>query len=367
MTADELLHLLYTKERPFLQTNDWSNLRIGVADLIAAAQTASPDEIADRLRLLRLDGQVIFLPDWQHWGIEEDETDGALVNSHNQWEPLPGDLDPPSWVRRQVFMPTDLKNWFVRSRVAETARLLFANRERFGLEAATAHLGYQLQDRYRPDRMAVDVASVVARLQKMVDDGRFARASDRKALKLAFQIVGMALGHSHIAAFQERAWETILRSLLDQPRRIDATMVTAGVSSGKTFGFLLPTLTLLVYRTLCGQGRQNRALIIYPRTSLVEDQYHCLRAFLTDINTQLANQQRGTVLTDHPALDAGQMLAQSLGLGTSSLADTLPYIRQQGIEIILTTPESLKNRMLDPAQSRHTSVRSRSSSLMRST
>jgi hypothetical protein len=47
-------------------------------------------------------------------------------------------------------MPEYLKHWYVRSRVAETARLLFANRERFGLEAATAHLGYELQARFRP-------------------------------------------------------------------------------------------------------------------------------------------------------------------------------------------------------------------------
>ncbi len=349
MTAEDVLRRLYLMEKPFLQTNDWPRLRIRVADLVAAtAPPASPSDVIDLLGALRLDGRVMFLPDWERWGLDEDEKDGTLVPSRAHWEPTPGNPDPPSWQRRNVFLPEDLKHWYVRSRVAETARLLFANRERFGLEAATAHLGYELQARFRPDRTTADVAAVVKRLQRLVDAGDFPRALDANALKLALQIVGNGLGYAHIAAFQERAWETILRSLFSQPRPLDATMITAGVSSGKTFAFLLPTLTLVVYRTLCGQGRRNRALIIYPRTSLVEDQYHGLRELLGQINAQLAVHRPGASVADRPALDAGQMLAQSLDVDATSLAETLPAVAQQGIEIILTTPESLKNRMLDP-------------------
>lgn len=349
MTAEELLRYLYSMEKPILQTNDWASLRIPVTDLIAATcPPANPADVINLLRTLRLDGRVMFLPDWGRWGIEEDEEDGAFVPSRAHWEPTPGNPDPPSWQRRQVFMPEDLRHWCVRSRIAETSRLLFANRERFGLEAATAHLSYELQARFRPDRTTVDVSAVVTRLQQLVDAGEFPRALDANALKLSLQVVGAGLGYTHIAAFQERAWETILRSLFAQPRSLDATMITAGVSSGKTFAFLLPTLTLVVYRVLCGEGRRNRALIIYPRTSLVEDQYHGLRELLGQINAQLAAHRPGVSLTDHPALDAGQMLAQSLDVDAKSLAETLPAVAQQGIEIILTTPESLKNRMLDP-------------------
>lgn len=349
MTAEEVLRRIYLLEKPFLQTNDWPRLRIRVADLIAATcPPASAPDVIDLLRSLRLDGRVMFLPEWERWDLDEDESDGALVPSRAHWEPTPGGPDPPTWQRRKVFMPEDLKHWYVRSRVAETARLLFANRERFGLEAATAHLGYELQARFRPDRTTAEVSAVVSRLQQLVDAGEFPRASDANALKMALRVVGTGLGYTHIAAFQERAWETILRSLFSQPRPLEATMITAGVSSGKTFAFLLPTLTLVVYRALCGQGRRNRALIIYPRTSLVEDQYHGLRELLGQINAQLAIHRPGVSVADRPALDAGQMLAQSLEVEATSLADTLPAVGNQGIEIILTTPESLKNRMLDP-------------------
>lgn len=350
ISAEELLRAIYVRERPFLQTNNWSALRIPIADLIAELcpppQPVGP--IVDLLRLLRLDGKLMFLPDWERWGTEEDETDGAVVPSRTQWEPTPGFPDPPSWVRRSVFLPDDLKHWSLRSRVAEVTRLLFANRERFGLEAATAHLGYQLQPRYRPNRDNCPLTNVVDRLHAMVDAGRFPAAVDRGALKLAIETVAAALRHPSIAAFQERAWEQILESIFEPQRSFDATMITAGVSSGKTFAFLLPALTLVVYRALCGQKGRNRVLVVYPRTSLVEDQYHGLRRLLEQVNIELATRRPGLTIADRPALDAGQMLAQSLDVDASSLAEVLPEVARMGIELILTTPESLKNRMLDP-------------------
>src|SRR5262245_28808869 len=146
MTAEELLRALYLREKPVLQTNDWQRLKTRVTDLIAdTCPPENPTDVIDLVRSLRLDGRLMFLPDWERWGVEEDELDGALIPSRAHWEPVPGHPDPPTWVRRNVFMPKDLKYWFVRSRVAESARLLFANRERFGLEAATAHVGYELQ------------------------------------------------------------------------------------------------------------------------------------------------------------------------------------------------------------------------------
>src|SRR5437899_77961 len=50
MTAQELLRLLYLREKPYLQTNDWQRLRIPVADLIAAAcPPATPADVVDLL------------------------------------------------------------------------------------------------------------------------------------------------------------------------------------------------------------------------------------------------------------------------------------------------------------------------------
>lgn len=349
MSAEQLMRWIYHRESPYLQTNDWQSLRITVASLIAdLCPPQTPTHIFGLLRDLRLAGRLMFLPDWKTWGVDEDESDGSVAASNTQREPTAGFPDPPTWISRKVFLPKDLKRWSIRSRVAETARLLFANRERFGLEASTAHLGYELQPRRRPDRDSCPIASVIGRLQGLVDSGAFPLATDRPALKLAIDIVGTALNHPSVAAFQDRAWEAILHTLFDPQRAYDATMITAGVSSGKTYSFILPALTLVVYRALTGVGGHNRVLVIYPRTSLVEDQFHGLRRLLEQINSQFSARGIATRVADRPALDAGQMLADSLDVNANSLAEVLPQIGSLGIECILTTPESLKNRMLDP-------------------
>src|SRR5438876_5809457 len=98
MTPETLLRVLYMREKPALQANDWQMLKTRVADLIAATSPrANPADVIDLLRALRLDGRVMFLPDWDRWGIEEDERDGALIPSRAHWEPVPCSPDPPSW------------------------------------------------------------------------------------------------------------------------------------------------------------------------------------------------------------------------------------------------------------------------------
>jgi hypothetical protein len=258
--------------------------------------------------------------------------------------------------RRQVFLPgsDQPRHRSARSRVAETVRLLGRNREPLGLEPSTAHLGYHLQERLRPARDRRRVADAVARLTGLVGEGAFPDARRPDLLRQAIEVAGTALGYPTFAEFQERSWEAVLRSLFGGPDRPLVTMVTAGVSSGKTFGFLLPALTLLVYRALCGEGGVVRVLIVYPRTSLVEDQFNELAresadnpGLLTRANAVLARRFPGRALTPHPGLDAASLLGPSIG-ATGSLAEVLPEVARRRVELVLTTPESLKNRMVDP-------------------
>ena len=346
MEPEDLLRQIYALERPLLQSNNWGELRLPVVRIIdACAGLASAPAVVQALRTLRERGQIMLLPDWQRWGLDEDEQDGQVVPSSEHWEHTGITDGHPTWQRRPVFLPHELETWFVRSRIAETTRLLAANRERFGLEAATAHIGYELQPRWRPRRNATRVAAVADWLCEQVDAGRFPLARNRDHLKRAVRVVANGFGHPHMANFQARAWEAVLASIFGDEK--DGTMITAGVSSGKTFGFLLPLLTLLVYCRFMesAQPRRVRGLIIYPRTSLVEDQYHGLCRVLERINALLG---RAHQLADRPALDAGQKLGQSLDRPGSSLAETVPEVSNRGIQLVLTTPESLKNRMLYP-------------------
>jgi hypothetical protein len=358
MSIVDVLRELYELEKPILQRNDWSSLRVAVSDLAQQFFTslpAAPRPAFDAaLRELRLDGKVMLFPPWEELG--EQTPAGATHDSRTQWELADiANLDdqvPPSWNRRRVFLPDSFDGWFVRSRTAELTRLLAWNRERFGLAPSSAHIGYELQARFRPQRVIGGTNKAVTRLTGRAHQGHFSRAADSAALAQAIEIVGKGLerssGYDALAAFQERAWESVLSSLFNPGSKHRATMVTAGVSSGKTYSFALPIMTVLVYRALVNQGGTNRALVVYPRTSLVEDQYHAFSRLIAGINEELTS--RGLIeITARPALDAGQMLGTSIGLtgGPTSLSEVLPQVAKRKTEVILTTSESLKNRMID--------------------
>ncbi len=360
MPTEEVLRELYELEKPILQRNDWSSLRVAVSDLAHRFQTAFPNfsrPVFDAaLRNLRLEGKVMFFPPWQELGNQvANLVAGTTQDSRVQWELADvANLDdqvPPSWVRRKVFLPNSLDGWFVRSRTAELTRLLAWNRERFGLAPSSAHVGYELQARFRPKRVPGGINLAVTRLTADVQNGRFSGAADSGALAQAIDIVGKGLerssGYDTLAGFQERSWESVLASLFSPGAKHRATMVTAGVSSGKTYSFALPIMTVLVYRTLVKQGGTNRALVVYPRTSLVEDQYHAFARLIAGVNEELTSRGLSTI-TARPALDAGQMLGTSIGLtGPNSLSEVLPEVARRKTEVILTTLESLKNRMID--------------------
>ncbi len=339
-----LLLEIYRREEQQIQAGDWDNLRVPVTDLLTAT-TRPAEEILRALTALRLNGRILFLPDWR-----EEETTlrrGSMVESEQMWEPVLAGPAAATWQHRQVYLPDDLATWSVRSRIAETIRLLSFNRERFGLEPTTIHVGYLLQERKRPEP-DLPVKDVLARLDQLIEQGELARADRPDDLRLALEAVASAFPYPTFAGFQARSWEAVLRALFGRPQTHPGVILTAGVSSGKTFAFLLPLLTLLVYRRLSGEGRRVRALAVYPRTSLVVDQYHVLRDYLGRVNERLTAHGRPP-LTDRPALDAAQLLGGSLGLAEDrqALRYALAAVEDFGIEVILTTQESLKNRMLD--------------------
>lgn len=354
MAKEDILRALYELEKPILQRNDWESLRIGVKDIVAACSSIPPTLVEAALKDLRLEGKILLLPPWED--AARVSTPGTLCDSLTQWElanlaNLSDNQVPPSWIRRKVFLPEDLNGWFLRSRTAELTRLLAWNRERFGLAPSSAHVGYELQARFRPERVASGVLISTTHLANRVRAGEFSLASDPVALARAIEIVGNGLqratGYNTLAAFQGRAWESVLETLFAPGTKHRATMVTAGVSSGKTYAFALPILTVVVYRALLHVGGKCRALVVYPRTSLVEDQYYSFSNLIAGVNQELANHGL-PMITAKPALDAGQMLGSSIGLqGTTSLGEVLPQVVVRGTEIILTTSESLKNRMID--------------------
>src|SRR5690349_1807932 len=122
MSPEDVLRELYELEKPILQRNEWSLLRVAVGDLTQQFLTAFPGTTAAAvdaaLRELRLAGKVMLFPPWEDLG--EQVPPGAIHDSRGQWELADvANLDdqvPPSWTRRRVFLPDSLDGWFVRSR-----------------------------------------------------------------------------------------------------------------------------------------------------------------------------------------------------------------------------------------------------------
>ena len=185
MATADVLRVLYELEKPVLQRNDWPSLRIAVGDLSQQFLTTFPVETETAfdtaLRELRLDGKVMLFPPWDELSDQGYPHGSHLHDSRAQWELANvANLDdqvPASWIRRKVFLPESLRGWFVRSRTAELTRLLAWNRERFGLAPSSAHVGYELQARFRPRRIPGGINQAAIRLRGRAQNGNFSRAT----------------------------------------------------------------------------------------------------------------------------------------------------------------------------------------------
>lgn len=178
---------------------------------------------------------------------------------------LVSDLDEAEEVLEELFsqgLVFELKGQRIRSRFAETIRLLVRLRQLFpgkpwqGSPRLVSDFHVDLRKRHYPrrDRNAADLLiehSIVLN-----------STSFRRALWLAITDESKLT----LASFQERA---LLRLLTTSPDT--GTIVTAGTGSGKTLAFYLPA-----FLRICDHIKPNqywvKALAIYPRTELLKDQ-----------------------------------------------------------------------------------------------
>ncbi len=160
-----------------------------------------------------------------------------------------------------------------RSRMAEAVRLLFRLRQLFpkhqgptGWQSAptlVADFRFLWRRRRYPDRCLAP-ADVLPPLNDVLDD-----ATAREALAELLRSHGPAF---RLARFQMEASQRILGGLGGE--RSQATLVSAGTSSGKTLAFYLPALTRIAahVRRDAPTSRWVKALALYPRNELLKDQ-----------------------------------------------------------------------------------------------
>lgn len=178
------------------------------------------------------------------------------------------------------------------SRVAETVRLLghtyeYWWRGRPGVDAVR-----WLVEPKRVPRRDIPVDEFATRLEAAVVTN-VSNGAERSvlapAISAALQAVGAGVAPDHhwqsarFSNFQLQSGKEMLKSAFDPRYRPQTQILTAGVGSGKTAAFLIPTIvSALVAKT--GKNVPSRThLLVYPRQALARDQAQTVRTALDRI------------------------------------------------------------------------------------
>lgn len=334
MTKDQrdVLEALYMIETERLDRSDydaWST----PAEIAAALTSAHRGDATWTRRVLEglwIERKVLQIPESEGefvleeaWLRDEDaygDTDCRIPVERNDVRTYDGH----PWERVAIY-PASVHVKF-RSRVAEIARLLSRNYQRFRMLPSTGLVRYvrrpQLRPEYRCDiagmlqRVEADIDASVLRIERSPGDPQpfpLDPLIHGPTLKVAVRAVLEALAGefaargrpSCLADFQVRSIVATLGGLYCAQYRSekDGHVVTAGVGSGKSFAFQIGALIHVAYRALRGEPG-IRVLLLYPRVVLAENQFQ----ELVDLVAQTAT--RIGIPLAPPELDAGGRLGR---------------------------------------------------------
>jgi hypothetical protein len=197
----------------------------------------------------------------------------------------------------------DHREWLLRSRIAETVRLVGKLRQRISdserelLKARADRsprlvhdLKFEVQRRYAPAR-DLPMADLVAPLRTHHPEAAHILEALFPAAEFQF------------SGFQQRAFQAIADHILLRPQRgnVQGAVVTASTGAGKTYAFFLPVLAhCLVEKGLHGRAGV-KAICIYPRVALSENQLEDFVRLLYQVNQHLPPERAITVGIDSGA------------------------------------------------------------------
>lgn len=345
----EVLSALYELESPTLSQGDRSaifSLSHSKEQVCEQVNRGAPDtpesSIEKALRDLWLEGHILA------WAPETSELpEGTRLPASLPITPLDqtAELLPPleglvqySEALAREIDDSEMSAKRFRSRVAEIIRMLAFNRQRFDLIPSTSAFTYKRQQRKRPKR-DVSVVDAIEELSSV--EG--ITPSIRDAVTLVLKALERQFGN-RLARFQVEAAKAALQQ--HSSGQNDALAIVAGVSSGKTIAFALPALILGAARALEGKGGRVRTLFIYPRATLVEDQFQRVRAWTEEINSLHDGE-----LLKGPALDAAGKLPKQVSSDRLNIIEAVKLAFPgdgESLEFIFTTIETLKNRLQNP-------------------
>lgn len=199
----------------------------------------------------------------------------------------------------------DHRRWLFRSRTAETVRLVSNLRQRrvnserekrIHRADRSPHLVHDLK--YETRRRHVPSRDLpITKLATSIRD------HDDPALEKAADILEMLFADTKFSGFQQRAFDGIADHLLLQPQRspTEGMVITANTGAGKTFAFFLPTLAYCIAEKGVRGQSGVKAICLYPRVALSEDQLETFVQLIYKVNQHLSSDQVITVGIDSGA------------------------------------------------------------------
>jgi|GEM_PF-2440603 len=187
-------------------------------------------------------------------------------------------------------------DWVFRSRIAETVRLIIKLRQRI----VTNNNEKQTHRISKTKRIVADVKFSVAsrrvprrniEAQRSLGPLLKGNTDQQQAAQILLEVINNALPKLRkMSGFQERAFKEILKIIeLDKQQKIEkGVVVTASTGAGKTYAFFLPILAKMIIERCLHQKEGVKAICIYPRVALSENQLTDFIEILFYLNEVLA-------------------------------------------------------------------------------
>ncbi len=154
------------------------------------------------------------------------------------------------------------------------------------------------------------------------------------------EIAGRDWKKATFSNFQLKSTKEILKTRYLDGYEVKTNVLTAGVGSGKTYGFSIPTLISAIDSIKRGEEGRRTHLFLYPRKALAKDQYKTI----SDLLSYIDNEQIDAHL-EHSSFYNERYESVKEGIRETYKPD---FKDIPPPTIIVTTLETLKRRLYNP-------------------
>lgn len=201
----------------------------------------------------------------------------------------------------------DIRNWQFRSRIAEIVRLLSKLRQRFNWHRSyrnsprlTRSVKFEVVRKNVPNRY-IDIKQPLSTIEESIKASTsWNRYRNQWATVLPIFLETMHRRGFHLLAdFQSRCFEKIFTHLANPLTPNKGLVISAGTGTGKTLSFFGPLLLYSMLEKAAGGSKGVKALCVYPRIKLAENQLESFIKSLHEVNSHVNFKEKLTIGIDY--------------------------------------------------------------------